>query len=144
MSEQASRLRKKWLSLLMRREYSQRELKQKATGFDDVLIIEMLQEFEQNGWQSDLRYAQALLRNRYNRGKGSLLIRHELKDRGVRDEHIDEAFLEYPRALWVEQCQLLYKKKFPVASKNFQEQQKRMQFLARRGIDPDIIREVVQ
>ena len=58
------------LSLLVRREHSQKELLNKSLlkgwGSDDIVIV--IDELAVQAWQSDSRYAESFTRHRINKG----------------------------------------------------------------------------
>ncbi len=130
--------------MLARRDHSAGELRKKSLEFSTDLVEKTLKEFSDKGWQSDARFTSAFIRYRFEQGKGIKLIRYELKNRGISEDCIDEALEQFPRESWKSQCERVYLKKFPTPPKNYQEKQKRRLFLANRGIDLDLIREVVK
>lgn len=78
--KQHNRLR--WLAFyyLSKRELSQYELHQKlaAKGFDDEAIVPLLQEFAQKDYQSDERFASAVIQSAIKNGKGKRAIVQKL------------------------------------------------------------------
>ncbi len=92
----AEALRGKALALLTFREHSQAELREKLLdkGGDAEAIGILLEDLAQTGLQSDERFADVFVRNRFVRGKGPQVIRSELKGRGVNAESATDALSE--------------------------------------------------
>jgi SOS response regulatory protein OraA/RecX len=82
-----SEIRRTAMDLLARREHSRRELKQKLKKRfrDDALIEEQLDTLAEENLQSDTRYAESFLRQRFNRGHGPVRIRQEMRQKGIPD-----------------------------------------------------------
>ena len=135
------------LRLLGRREHGRAELQAKLTakGCPAAVVAEVLEGLQENGAQSDERFAAAIARRRIERGYGPSYIRAELKDRNV-DESLAEATLNQPPAYWVEVAGRALAKKFPKRDKggidgpakgaNYAAQAR---FLARRGFPSELI-----
>ncbi|MXW50830.1 MAG: regulatory protein RecX [Gammaproteobacteria bacterium] len=102
------------LRLLGQREHGRAELQAKLTakGCPAAVAAEVLEALQENGAQSDERFAAALARRRVERGYGPLYIRAELKDRQV-DEGLAEDALNQPPAYWSEVATRALAKKFP-------------------------------
>jgi len=123
------------MNLLALREHSAKELKDKlGRKFESVELIEeaIALLIEQN-LQSDERFAQAFVTMRQRQGKGSLIIKTELREKGVIGELIAR-FIDDSDALWFELARDVWGKKFrstlPVDSR---ERVKQMRFLQSRG-----------
>ncbi|SFN23489.1 regulatory protein RecX [Marinobacter pelagius] len=73
------------LRLLARREHSRLELslKLRQRRFENGLIEEVLDEYEEQGWLDDHRFADVYARQRMDLGYGPLRILGELQQRGV-------------------------------------------------------------
>ncbi|MBU1629126.1 MAG: recombination regulator RecX, partial [Gammaproteobacteria bacterium] len=73
-------IQKSACDLLARREHSKFELRQKfkVRQFDEESIETTLSFLASNGWQSDERFVEALVRERIARGYGPLKILNEL------------------------------------------------------------------
>lgn len=135
------------LRLLGQREHGRAELqaKLKARGCSGAVVAEVLEGLQENGAQSDERFAAALARRRVERGYGPLYIRAELRDRRV-DEALAEDALNQPTAYWSEVAARALAKKFP----NRHEGESgsvgkgasyaaQARFLSRRGFPSDLI-----
>jgi len=81
--------------MLGRREHSawevRRKLKLKHTFADADQIDSLLQKLQEDGYQSDQRFAQSLIRSRTGRGYGPFYIRRELSSKGIAKSTIEQA-----------------------------------------------------
>jgi regulatory protein len=73
------------MRMLVRREHSQLELRQKLQlkGFDNALITSAIDLLIGQNYQSDERFAEDFIVMRFNQGKGPIKISAELKQRGI-------------------------------------------------------------
>lgn len=80
--------------MLGRREHSaweiRRKLKLKHTFADADQIDLLLQKLQEDGYQSDTRFTQSLIRSRITRGYGPFYIRRELSSKGVTKSTIEQ------------------------------------------------------
>ena len=123
------------LRLLSRREHSRRELlaKLKLRGFDSSLAHSVIDDLEDEGLQSDRRYAEAFVYSRRGRLQGPLKIRSELQNRGVSKSLIDEAFERYAGD-WAELAvAFIEKRRMTGLLADFDQRQKVYRRLANRG-----------
>ena len=124
------------LKLLARREHSARELKRKLTarGIGEDEAGAAVAHAAGEGWQSDARYAEMLVRTRAGSGYGPVRIEAELEVAGVPSEQIraalDAAGVDW-RALAVAQ----HAKKFGAPPRSSAERAKHYRFLQGRGFD---------
>lgn len=124
------------IKLLARREHSRAELQQKLAakfsqqqdGLDDLL-----DQLSTEGWQSDARFAEAYLRSRANQGYGWQRIRMELQQRGIADEVAKTAFEQSDVDWDALKTQVEHKKFGEMPAEDWAAQQKRLQYLYRRG-----------
>jgi regulatory protein len=122
------------MNLLAMREHSAKELYTKLTKkFEQKeWVIGELDKLQKDGLQSDRRYAEAFINMRLRQGKGALVIRLELKEKGVAEALIGE-YLAVCKD-WNKLALQAYKKKFgdrPML--DIKEKSRRMRFLAARG-----------
>lgn len=137
-------LRQGALKMLVRRDHTAQELKTKLKQkpHDPVLIAQVITELQEEGLQSDLRFAQMYTRMRVNRGYGPLRIRMELQERGVDVALIDECLLEY-ESQWMGLLTKARDKRFgKITAVAVDEQAKQMRFLQYRGFSAEHIRRV--
>ncbi len=122
------------MHLLSLREHSRFELERKLLRrFDEVLVQQVLQNLEQQGLQSDERFAEQYAYSRRNKGYGPLRIRAELRERGIAEELI-ATWLEDDEQDWYALMIGAAEKKFgaqPPADRR--EMAKRGRFLSSRG-----------
>lgn len=122
----------KWLT---RREHARYELEQKLLSLatEPSLIQSLLDELQQQGWQSDQRYAEMFVNTRLQQGYGPLRIQQECTNKRVADEFVRAALLEKNAfdESWIARC---WHKRFgdeaPITAKLYQKQ---LRFLLYRG-----------
>jgi regulatory protein len=130
------------LGLLTRREHSRKELTRKLTargvaGDDAAAAVERLAG---DGWQSDQRFAEFLLRSRLAGGYGPLRIRAELATHGL-DRDAIAAVMNTFDGDWTETaCDLVRRRFGPGSLADAGQQRKAADLLTRRGFDGDSIR----
>ena len=129
------------MDLLSRREHSVYELAQKLKkrDFDIDAIEAALDQLKQDNLQSDSRFVESVVNFRVNAGFGPLKIKHELRQKGISSEHVDD----YLSGLTVEWQQLMAaqrSKKFgqdiPL---DYKEKMKQARFLQNRGFSPESV-----
>lgn len=123
------------MNLLALREHSAKELKDKLERkFESVgLIEEAIAGLTEQNLQSDERFAQAFVAMRQRQGKGPLIIKMELREKGVEGELIAH-FIDDSDALWFELARDVWGKKFRGAPPvDARERAKQMRFLQSRG-----------
>jgi regulatory protein len=125
------------LGLLVRREHSRRELKQKlkVRGKELDEIDTALDNLSRQDFQNDERFAYALARSRQSAGYGPQRIRAELYQHSLESEHIDQAITAL-NCDWLEMAQDLVARRYLRKMKQDPNQtQKAVAFLLRRGFD---------
>ena len=82
------------MDLLARREHSLEELRRKLKRrfANEDLVEGELQRLKDENLQSDERYADSFLRQRSARGYGPRRVRHEMRQKGLSDTEISNAF----------------------------------------------------
>lgn len=128
--------------MLARREHSQRELIQKlvAKEFERTEIEELLEEFKEKNWQSDVRFAESYSSSRLHKGFGPVRIQLELKERGI-DSSLDYLVDEQPD--WDELLRELHIKKYGKnAPENMKERAKRTRFFLHKGYTHEMINQL--
>lgn len=127
--------------LLARREHSAEELRAKlrAREFADHDIVTALDELRRSGLQSDRRFAENFTHARIQRGYGPVRIRHELRERGVPDDMVDE-FVSVDPAAWRDQIAAVRSKRFgKLRPRDYAERARQARFLAYRGFTAEQI-----
>ena len=129
----------KYLSM---REHSCHELLQKLTakGYDKVLCEERIAQFKEADIQSELRYAEMIVRSRVAKGKGEKIIRSELNQHAIAPELIDIAITAQEIDWDALAIQVAEKKFGRKPAKDWQEQQKRNRLMQYRGFSHEQIR----
>lgn len=133
------------LGLLVRREHSRRELARKlaARGVGDEEAQAAVERMTAEGWQSDDRFAEQLVRSRANNGYGPVRIRAELGTHGL-DRDAVAAALDGYDGDWAANARDLVRRRFPRGVDDLAQRRKAADFLARRGFDGDQIRAAVR
>lgn len=126
----------KALSLLARREHSQRELKRKLAlhGHDAEEADVAIDRLKDQSLQSDERFAASVARHRSAHGYGPVRIRAELKAQGVDDAAIRSALVELD-ADWPVIAAAQLRRRAGGRTADAAERARRAQFLLRRGFD---------
>ncbi|MBP5979384.1 MAG: regulatory protein RecX [Halomonas sp.] len=133
------------LQLLSRREYSRAEIAQrlKKKAFENADIEACLDTLEEQGLQSDVRFAESFIRSRIIRGQGVIRIKGELRQRGVDQEVLNNALAsveENEGVDWFELASETLARRFSSPGDTPKERAKRERFLASRGFDFEQIR----
>jgi regulatory protein len=142
----AAELRSIAIDLLSRREHSSRELQHKLQikGGQTEDIAAVLAWCQAEHYQSDERYCAMLLRSKVAKGYGPAIVAQAAREQGLARELVQEtlAALEID---WFALALLQYEKKFAaLAIKDYQDKQKRMGFLQRRGFTVEQIQYAIQ
>jgi len=127
------------MNLLARREHSQRELQQKLRRrFPDELLVEAeLQRLVEEGLQSDQRFAESFARQRSGRGYGPMRVRQDMRERGLTDAEIAQAF-EAAQIDWYALASEAFYKKFGGRDGcDLKEKARRIRFMQYRGFAAD-------
>ncbi len=134
-------IRKKAMDFLARREYGRAELAAKLAdkGYRRSVVEDELEKLNDEGLQSDTRFAESFVQSRINQGKGPVRIRADLAQRGIRDGIIDGA-LEAAACDWYDLARAERIKKFGSdVPAEFREKARQMRFLQYRGFEQDHI-----
>ena len=130
------------LSMLARREYSQRELRARLehAGCDEEESEAALDKLREQHYQDDARFGEMIVRTRMGQGYGPTRIRAELRSHGLADSEIRE-LIDAADADWEALAAGQLRKKYgsrPVA--DHAERGKRAAFLLRRGFAAATVR----
>ena len=128
------------LKMLMRREHSKLELRQKLNlkDFDDVDINDSISLLAEQKYQSDERFSEAFILMRFNQGKGPIKISMELKSRGISE-------FDLTLFNWFELAKDVKYKKFGDSKfLDYEEKSKQKRFLQSRGFGFDEINQAFQ
>lgn len=135
-------IRHKLTRLLSRREQSQHELRRKLADLElaPELVSETMTKFAEKDIQSDYRYAEAVVRGAYRKGKGPVFIERSLKEHNidynlVKELTADESFD------WFELAKAVRLKRFGEhLPDDWADKQKQMRFLQYRGFAQEQIK----
>ena len=132
------------MGLLARREHSRQEMLQKmlVKGFESELIISNIDDFIEHDWQSDLRYAEMLLRSRILKCHGPVKIKMELKQKGISADIIQQCLDK--EFNWLELATEALNKRFSDTPTNQKENNKQFRFLQQRGFTHEQIRHALK
>lgn len=123
------------MSFLAMREHSVKELKDKlGRKFDSVALVDQVVAglIEQN-LQSDERFTQAFVAMRQRQAKGPVIIKIELREKGIAADLIAR-YVEESDPVWFVRARDLWRKKFhSVTPTDARERAKQMRFLQSRG-----------
>lgn len=135
-----SELRVAAINLLSRREYSRHELYQKliARTSSETILLQLLDQLIESGYQCDQRFAESFMRSRINRGLGPMRIERELKEKGI-----DRDLVEQCLQVDIDWFELAYnsglRKFHSLNLSEYKEKQKAFRYLAYRGFSMDQI-----
>ena len=127
------------MNLLSRREHSLDELRQKLQRrFDNAAMREnQLQRLADENLQSDARFAESFARQRAGRGYGPSRVRQEMRQKGISDNAIAQAF-ETAELDWWALAESTFRKKFGEPARvEMKEKARRMRFMQYRGFSAD-------
>lgn len=123
------------MSLLALREHSVKELKDKlGRKFESVALVnEAITGLIEQNLQSDERFAQAFVAMRQRQGKGSVIIKMELREKGI-DAGLIARSVDENDVAWFELARDAWHKKFRgTMPADPRERAKQMRFLHSRG-----------
>ena len=130
------------LALLVRREHSRRELARKLAerGIEQEAALAAIERLVVDGWQSDARFAEMLVRTRVAQGQGPVRIRAELGTHGLDSSTVDAALGTF-EGDWRQVAQDVARRRFgpEVISVDMAQRRKMADFLYRRGFDSDMV-----
>lgn len=123
------------MRLLARREHSRFELamKLRQRRLDASAVEPVLDEFEQEGWLSDERFAEVYGRQRLELGYGPLRILSELQQRGV--DQAPTVIRDQSEEAWQELAVQVRARRFGLGDirDDWDERVRQARFLTRRG-----------
>ncbi|WP_052417315.1 regulatory protein RecX [Cellvibrio mixtus] len=127
-------LRMAAMNLLAMREHSVKELTEKLERKfpGSGLVEQVINKLAEQNLQSDERFAVAFIAMRQRQGKGSALIRMELRDKGISSELIG-ALIDDADSIWFELAQNIRQKRFHDLPADGREKARQMRFLHSRG-----------
>ncbi len=134
--------------LLARREYSYFELKTKFQNkkFSPSEIRAELGFLQEEGLQSDERFAKGFTNERIRLGYGPRAIRYLLAERGVAESLIARYISVYSESFWQEHLQAVQEKRFGRSATpfNLAEKTRQYRFLVQRGFDSQAVHRLLK
>ena len=134
------------LALLVRREHSRKELARKLAerGIEAEAALSAVDRLTGDGWQSDARFAEMLVRTRVTHGQGPVRIRAELGTHGLDQEKIETALQGFEGS-WTDAAREVARRRFgmDLLSADVAQRRKVADFLYRRGFDGEAVRAVL-
>lgn len=131
------------LALLVRREHSRKELARKLVerGIEGEEASAAIDRLTGDGWQSDARFAELLVRTRAAHSQGPVRIRAELGTHGLDREAIEAAMVTFEGS-WRRIAQDLALRRFgpDLGLADAAKRRKAADFLHRRGFDGETVR----
>lgn len=132
------------LALLVRREHSRKELARKLAerGVEAEAAVMAVEKLTDDGWQSDARFAEMLVRTRVAHGQGPVRIRAELGTHGLDRDAVEAAMASFDGD-WRQLARDLAERRFGLGRGDAAEgnlRRKVADFLYRRGFDGDVVR----
>lgn len=128
------------LSLLSRREYSRKELREKLLRrFPPDVVESALAVLAEQRLQNDERFAESFVHARRNRGHGPRRIARELSEKGIDRESITRLLEDEDEQAWP-RLQALHARRFGLAPPaDLRERARRQRFFLARGYSPSQI-----
>ncbi len=122
------------MNLLAIREHSAKELIEKLGRKFSApeLILQVVTDLKGQNLQSDERFADAFIRMRQQQGKGCVLIKMELRERGV-DGYLISQLVDESEPAWFALARDVLIKRFKQMPVDPREKAKQMRFLHSRG-----------
>ena len=129
---------------LSQREHGRRELERKLTskGHDAELARQVMDYLVEHDLQSDVRFAEGLIRSRVQKGYGPMKIRQELGHKGLSEAVLEDHITE-PSEFWERIAEGSLARKFGQPPADRDDWAIQARFLARRGFPSDLIYRVL-
>lgn len=136
-------LKARAVALLSRREHSRRELERKLAPYasDHDALQATLDDLQRENWQSDERFAQAVVHRRAAR-HGHQRIAQELRQHGIADQQIAAIESEL-RDTELERAQAVWSRKYTERPADTREYARQYRFMVSRGFSADCVRRIL-
>lgn len=145
MQQQLSMINQAVTRYLAQREHGFKELIHKLVqkGFTEKWVEQVVQEFANRDWQSDQRFASAMIKRRIEKGYGQRFIAAECQSKGL-DSSLVNGLLNESDTDWYQVAYQCAQRKFGGRTATDQKaQMKQYRFLVQRGFSSDIVRAVL-
>jgi regulatory protein len=132
-------LRAKALAYLARREYSRAELQRKLQALtqDETEVEAVLDDLAKRNLLSEARFVEQVVHAR-QRKFGSRRIEHELREKGVSEDAIENAVADFKHTEF-DTARVVWQKKFGALPTTANERAKQMRFMQSRGFSSSVI-----
>ena len=138
------KLKEKAVRLLAMREHSRAELARKLSGLgSEEKIDATLDRMAELDLQSDLRFARMWVRSKAERF-GTARLRHDLAQRGVPGDCIDQALSEECEENELDRARAVWQQKFGTPARDHREWAKQARFLQSRGFPTGVISKLLK
>ena len=104
--------------------------------------LELVQELEEQGLQSDERFASEYVRSKVKGGYGPIRIKKGLLEKGV-EKKVALGSLKELGIAWFECAKRTYKKKFDSEITGIKDYARRVRFLAYKGFETEHVKAVI-
>lgn len=152
MKKELASIRGSAMNILAGREHSATELrhklrrklerKQVESGEPnrlDELIDTVVEQLINDRLVDEKRFTESFIRSRTARGSGPVKIHHELQQRGISGEIIEQ-YLDDSYEFWQEHIAMVRSKRFGIQyPEDYKEQSKQSRFLYQRGFSGELI-----
>jgi len=132
--------------MLGRREHSEAELRGKLSrkfrGLSTEALTEITSSLKRDGYLSDLRFAENLVRSRVAKGYGPYHIRRELAAKGI-GQPLIVRFLDEADFDWREVAIRLVERRHAGATSDRDAWMRAVRFLQRRGFSDELVLQAV-
>jgi regulatory protein len=139
-----SELRQKAIRLLARREHTRVELASKLSthGTPEEIAI-VLDQLQQSGLLSDVRFAESYLRAKGSR-LGAVRLRYALRNKGVSSDAVEASLAGADLPSELERARALWLRKFGELPADPREWARQARFLQARGFPSEMIRRLLK
>ena len=137
--------RRKAMNYLARREYGHRELciELETAGFLPDVAGAAVEKLRRDNLQDDRRFVGSFVQSRIHQGKGPVVVRADLRQRGIASALVAEVLTQSGQN-WHELAREVRHKKFGTGlPTDFKEKARQMRFLQYRGFEHDHIQAAV-
>lgn len=143
---QFGKAKAKAMEILSRKSVSKKMLTDELCkkGYDDAVIVQVIEEFESLGYVDDYGYAMLYMEYAASKLWGEKKIFYELKEKGIDSNTIEDALASchLPGEEEIAEC---IKQKYPDEDyTDFKTKQKLMRFFASRGFEFSVVEKAIK
>jgi len=135
--------------LLTHREFCESDMRQRLAGreFEDTVISWTINQLQQDGYLSEMRFAESYLRSRLKKGEAPWLAAKRAEQKGARSDAVQAALAELCEDYNAEQAARELMQTRDPGGLRFDEErvwQRQARFLRNKGFNADIILRVLK